>query len=104
MIIEDEPAGQRVNQERAQEAINTGADILAVGCPFCMTMMEDGVGARKGERDIKVMDVSELLWEAMKSSERRDDVHRRDAERRRGGAEKRFNPSARPLRSSASLR
>lgn len=64
MSFVDEPAGQRVNQERAQEAIETGADVLAVGCPFCMTMMEDGINARKGEREVKVMDVSELLWEA----------------------------------------
>jgi Fe-S oxidoreductase len=62
----DEPAGQRVNQERAREAIESGADVLAVGCPFCMTMMEDGINARKGERDVKVLDVSELLWEASK--------------------------------------
>ncbi len=66
MSFVDEPADQRVNQERAQEAIDTGADILAVGCPFCMTMMEDGINARKGERDVKVLDVSELLWEAAK--------------------------------------
>jgi Fe-S oxidoreductase len=64
MSFVDEPAGQRVNQNRAQEAIDTGADVLAVGCPFCMTMMEDGINARRGERDVKVMDVSELLWEA----------------------------------------
>ena len=64
MSFVDEPAGQRVNQERAEEAISTGADVLAVGCPFCMTMMEDGINARKGERDVKVLDVSELLWEA----------------------------------------
>jgi Fe-S oxidoreductase/nitrate reductase gamma subunit len=64
MSFVDEPAGQRVNQERAQEAIDTGADVLAVGCPFCMTMMEDGINARRGERDVKVLDVSELLWEA----------------------------------------
>ncbi|HEV7858475.1 MAG TPA: heterodisulfide reductase-related iron-sulfur binding cluster [Pyrinomonadaceae bacterium] len=64
MSFVDEPAGQRVNQNRAQEAIDTGADVLAVGCPFCMTMMEDGINARKGERDVRVMDVSELLWEA----------------------------------------
>jgi len=43
-----------------------GADVVAVGCPFCMTMMEDGINARKGERDVRVMDVSELLWEASK--------------------------------------
>lgn len=59
-----QPPDQRVNQERAQEAINTGADVLAVGCPFCMTMMEDGINARKGARDVRVMDVAELLWEA----------------------------------------
>ena len=64
MSFVDEPPDKRVNQERAREAIETGADVLAVGCPFCMTMMEDGVNARKGERDVKVMDVAELLWEA----------------------------------------
>lgn len=66
MSFVDEPAGQRVNQERAREAIETGADVVAVGCPFCMTMMEDGINARKGERDVKVLDVAELLWEAAK--------------------------------------
>lgn len=69
MSFVDEPAGQRVNQNRAQEAIDTGADVLAVGCPFCMTMMEDGINARRGERDVKVMDVSELLWEASRTGQ-----------------------------------
>jgi Fe-S oxidoreductase/nitrate reductase gamma subunit len=70
MSFVDEPADKRVNQERAREAIATGADVLAVGCPFCMTMMEDGINARKGERDIKVLDVSELLLEATREGER----------------------------------
>ena len=70
MSFVDEPASQRVNQERAREAIETGADVLAVGCPFCMTMMEDGINARKGDRDVRVMDVSELLWEAVKPGSR----------------------------------
>ena len=65
MSFVEEPPGQRVNQERAREALETGADVLAVGCPFCMTMMEDGINARKGDRDVRVMDVSELLWQAM---------------------------------------
>lgn len=64
MSFVDEPPDRRVNQERAREALETGADVLAVGCPFCMTMMEDGVNARRGDRDMKVMDVAELLWEA----------------------------------------
>ena len=66
MSFIDEPPDKRVNQERAQEAIESGADVLAVGCPFCMTMMEDGINARKGDRDVRVMDVAELLWEAVK--------------------------------------
>jgi Fe-S oxidoreductase len=64
MSFIEEPANQRVNQERAREALATGAEVLAVGCPFCLTMMEDGVNARKQDRDMRVMDVAELLWEA----------------------------------------
>lgn len=64
MSFVDEPPDKRVNQERAREALETGAEVLAVGCPFCMTMMEDGVNARKGDREMSVMDVAELLWEA----------------------------------------
>lgn len=64
MSFVDEPAGNRVNQERAREALETGADVLAVSCPFCMTMMQDGINARKGDRDMRVMDIAELLWEA----------------------------------------
>jgi Fe-S oxidoreductase len=66
MSFVEEPPDKRVNQERAREVLETGANVLAVGCPFCMTMMEDGINARKGERDVRVMDVSELLWEASK--------------------------------------
>jgi Fe-S oxidoreductase len=71
MSFVDEPASRRVNQERAREAIETGADVLAVGCPFCMTMMEDGINARKDERDVRVMDVAELLWEAARGGDKR---------------------------------
>ena len=51
MSFVDEPPDQRVNQERARQVLETGADVVAVGCPFCMTMLEDGVNARKGDRD-----------------------------------------------------
>jgi Fe-S oxidoreductase/nitrate reductase gamma subunit len=64
MSFIEEPADQRVNQERAREILESGVDTVAVGCPFCMTMMEDGINARKGSRDVRVMDVAELLWEA----------------------------------------
>jgi Fe-S oxidoreductase len=62
MCYVDEKPDQRVNQNRADEAIATGADVVAVGCPFCTTMLEDGVGARMGVRDVMVGVVSELLW------------------------------------------
>ncbi len=68
MAFVDEPPDQRVNQERAQEAVDTGADVVAVGCPFCATMLDDGVNARRGERDVKVKDVAELLWDAVGES------------------------------------
>ncbi len=65
MSFIDEPPNQRVNQERARQALETDADVVAVGCPFCMTMLEDGINARKGDRDVKVMDIAELLWQSV---------------------------------------
>jgi Fe-S oxidoreductase len=65
MSFVDEPPNQRVNQERARQILETDADIVAVGCPFCTTMLEDGINARKGDRELKVMDVAELLWQAV---------------------------------------
>jgi Fe-S oxidoreductase len=45
-------------QERARQILETDAEVVAVGCPFCMTMLEDGINARKGDRDLKVKDVA----------------------------------------------
>ena len=67
MSFIDEPPDQRVNQERARQALETDADVVAVGCPFCMTMLEDGINAVKGNRDVKVMDVAELMWQAIEN-------------------------------------
>lgn len=61
----DEPPDQRVNVERAEQAVQTGADTVAVGCPFCTTMLEDGLGAVTGERDVAVKDVAELMWDSI---------------------------------------
>ncbi len=68
MSFVDEPADRRVNQERARQVLETDADIVAVGCPFCTTLLEDGINARKGNRDVRVMDVAELLWQAVETS------------------------------------
>ncbi|MBT5706957.1 MAG: (Fe-S)-binding protein [Verrucomicrobia bacterium] len=64
MSFVDEPAGQRVNQERSREMLETGANTVAVACPFCTTMMEDGVNAQKGDRQVEVKEISELVLEA----------------------------------------
>lgn len=65
MSFVEEPPEKRVSQERAGEALATGADCIAVACPFCLSMMEDGINARKDDRDVRVMDVAELLLETV---------------------------------------
>ena len=67
MSFIEEPPDKRVNQERAREALETGAAVLAVSCPFCMTMMEDGINARKGAREMRVMDIAEVLLDGLES-------------------------------------
>jgi Fe-S oxidoreductase len=68
MCYVDELPDQRVNQERAEHILATGAEVVAVGCPFCTTMLEDGIAARKGDREVEVKDVAELLWDAVGGS------------------------------------
>jgi Fe-S oxidoreductase len=52
-----------INEERAREAAETGAETLAVACPFCTVMLDDGVKANASE--LRVADVSTLLVEAL---------------------------------------
>ncbi len=61
MFKEAEPGAKEVNIERMEEAIEAKADIVAVGCPFCMTMMTDGVKTKNKEENLKVFDLSELI-------------------------------------------
>lgn len=61
MWKEDEPGDKRINMERSDEALATGASLVAVNCPFCLTMMSDGVTAREKQDDVMVMDISELI-------------------------------------------
>jgi Fe-S oxidoreductase len=58
-----EERGSQINEERAREATATGADTLAVACPFCTVMLDDGVRQTGGE--LRVADVSTLLVEAL---------------------------------------
>ena len=61
MFKEEEKGNKRVNFERANEAIETGAVIIAAACPFCNTMMTDGVKNSNREEDVQVMDIAEMI-------------------------------------------
>jgi Fe-S oxidoreductase len=61
MFKEEEKGTTRVNWERTKEAIDTGATIIAAACPFCNTMMTDGVKKSEKEDTVQVMDVAELI-------------------------------------------
>lgn len=61
----EETEGKRVNVERTEEAIGTGAKTIASACPFCMTMLTDGVKEKEKSDDVKVKDVAEIVLESL---------------------------------------
>ena len=61
MFKEDEPGAKRINIERTEEALETGAEIIAVNCPFCLTMMSDGIKAKEKQESVMVYDLAELI-------------------------------------------
>lgn len=61
MWKEDEPGKKRINMERTEEALATGAKIIAANCPFCLTMMSDGVKAQDEKEEVMVYDLAELI-------------------------------------------
>ena len=64
MFKEPEPGRKDINVERTEEALATGAATIAVACPFCMTMMSDGVKNKEKESSVKVRDLAELIADA----------------------------------------
>jgi len=62
---EEEKGNKRINEERTQEAIGTGAKVIASNCPFCMMMLTDGVKFNKKEEEVQVIDLAELIAESM---------------------------------------
>ena len=62
----EETEGKRINIERAEEAINTGAGTLATACPFCMTMLSDGIKAKEKSEEISVKDIAEIVAEVIR--------------------------------------
>lgn len=66
MWKEAEPGKKEINVERTEEALGTGAKIIASACPFCMTMLSDGVKNKNRESDVQVLDLAELILRSQK--------------------------------------
>lgn len=64
MFKEPEKGDKDVNVERTEQALDTKPQIIAAGCPFCNTMMTDGVKAKEKESEVDVMDIAELIANA----------------------------------------
>ena len=62
----EETEGTRINEDRTKEAISTGADTIVSACPFCMTMMSDGVKAFDKADEVAIKDISEIILENTK--------------------------------------
>jgi Fe-S oxidoreductase len=65
----EEHTGKKVNIERTEEALATGASRIAVACPFCYVMMDDGVKEKQRDEDVRVQDISEVLLDAVEHAE-----------------------------------
>jgi Fe-S oxidoreductase len=64
----EEREGKRVNIERTEEALATEAGVIGTGCPFCMTMLTDGVKEKEKSERVQVKDIAEILLEACEAS------------------------------------
>ena len=65
MWKEEEPGNKRINVERTQEALGTGAGVIASACPYCNTMLTDGVKLEEKESEVTVKDIAELIAESL---------------------------------------
>ena len=66
----EENIGKRVNMERTEEALGTGADIISTACPFCMIMLDDAVQANGKGDEVKVMDITGVIERSLQTTER----------------------------------
>jgi Fe-S oxidoreductase len=66
----EERIGKKVNTERTEEALGTGASRIAVACPFCYVMFDDGVKEKHADEEVRVQDIAEILVDALKNASR----------------------------------
>jgi heterodisulfide reductase subunit D len=65
MFKEEEKGKTRINLERTQDAIDSKADIIASACPFCNTMLSDGIKLKEKENQLQVLDIAELIAQSL---------------------------------------
>lgn len=65
MFKEEEPGDKRINIERADEALSLTPNVIAAACPFCNTMLTDGVKNREKENEVAVLDIAEIVAASM---------------------------------------
>ncbi len=65
MFKEEEEGSTRVNWERTKEALDTGATVIASNCPFCLTMLTDGVKKNEKEDQVEVLDIAEMIAKSL---------------------------------------
>jgi len=63
--LEEQKAGVRINEMRTEQALLTGAGVIATACPYCLQMFEDGVQTKQAQESVRAMDIAELLLKAM---------------------------------------
>jgi Fe-S oxidoreductase len=57
----EEKIGKRINLERTDEALGTGADVVSTACPYCLIMLDDAVKERQRDETVKVLDIAQIL-------------------------------------------
>ena len=65
MFKEEENGNTRINIERSNEALSTGAQVITAACPFCNTMLTDGVKNKEKENEVQVLDIAEMVVNSM---------------------------------------
>jgi hypothetical protein len=64
----EERIGKRVNVERTEEAIDTGAELIATSCPYCLIMMDDAINGKRAEgkaQNVKVIDIAQVIGDSI---------------------------------------
>jgi Fe-S oxidoreductase len=64
MFKDAEAGNKEINIERTEDALEMQPDIIAAGCPFCNTMLTDGIKNKEKESEVKVLDIAELIANA----------------------------------------